>query len=427
MRAHQSKNRNLALQFFIMLLVYSLLTHIASFFISLVAVFNHKMRLFVQGRRQVFNILQQKISATDKTIWFHAASLGEYEQGLPIMEKMRELYPTHKLVLTFFSPSGYEIRKNTPAADVVVYLPLDTKANAATFMRLVHPEMAFFIKYEFWPNYLNELKKAGTPAYLISGLFRPNQAFFKWYGGIYRDAFKAFRQFFVQYQSSKELLKTIGFTNVSVSGDTRYDRVSRILEQDNTLPFIEAFINEKTTVVFGSSWPKDENLFVPFINGSQDVKFIIAPHTFGESHITELLQSIKKPTLLFTEKEGKNLADYDVLIINTIGLLGKIYSYADAAYVGGGFGTAGLHNILEPAAFGVPIIIGPNHSKFPEAVALAQAGGVIVVCNEAEMTNTLAELTSNDIYRLETGHIAGTFVSMNCGAVNHIIKYITNN
>jgi len=426
MRAHQSKKRNLAPQFVIMLLVYSLLTHIASFFITIVALFNHKMKLFVQGRKHVFATLEQKISATDKTIWFHAASLGEYEQGLPIMEKMRELYPNHKLVLTFFSPSGYEIRKNTPAADVVVYLPLDTKANARKFMQLVHPDMAFFIKYEFWPNYLKELKKAGTPTYLISGLFRPNQAFFKWYGGIYGEAFKAFKHFFVQYESSKELLKTVGFTNASVSGDTRYDRVSRILEQDNTLPFIEDFIDDKTTIVFGSSWPKDENLFVPFINNSHDVKFIIAPHTFGQSHINELLQSIKKPALLFTEKEGKNLADYDVLIINTIGLLGKIYSYADAAYVGGGFGTAGLHNILEPAAFGVPIVIGPNHSKFPEAVALVQANGVIVVRNEVEMTNTLSDLVSNDIYRLETGHIAGTFVSMNRGAVNHIIKHITN-
>jgi 3-deoxy-D-manno-octulosonic-acid transferase len=407
-----------------MLFLYSLFTYIAGFFLNIVALFSPKMQLFVQGRKHVFATLEAKISATDKTIWFHAASLGEYEQGLPIMEKVRHLYPPHKIVLTFFSPSGYEIRKNTPAADVVVYLPLDTLANAKKFMAAVHPDMAFFIKYEFWPNYLNALKKAGTPTYLISGLFRPNQAFFKWYGGFYREAFKAFNHFFVQYESSKTLLATIGFGNATVSGDTRYDRVSRVLEQDNTLPFIEEFIDGKTCLVFGSSWPKDEALFVPFINNSAGVKFVIAPHTFSESHIAELQQSLKKPALLYTEKDGKNLADYDVLIINTIGLLGKIYSYADAAYVGGGFGTAGLHNILEPAAFGVPIVIGPNHSKFPEAVALVQAQGVIVVRNEAEMTNTLHDLTTNDVYRYETGHIAGTFVSMNRGAVNHIIKYI---
>jgi 3-deoxy-D-manno-octulosonic-acid transferase len=405
-----------------MLFLYSLLTHIAWFFIKIVALFNRKMQLFVQGRKHVFDTLPQKISPADKVIWFHAASLGEYEQGLPIMEKMRQLQPNHKILLTFFSPSGYEIRKNTPAADVVVYLPMDTLGNARKFLKLAHPEMAFFIKYEFWPNYLNALKKAGTPTYLISGLFRPHQAFFKWYGGIYREAFKAFRHFFVQYESSKELLKSIGFTNVSVSGDTRYDRVSRILEQDNTLPFIEEFIDGKTTVVFGSSWPKDESLFVPYINSSNGVKFIIAPHTFGESHMQELLASLKKPALLYTEKDGRNLRDYDVLIINTIGLLGKIYSYADAAYVGGGFGTAGLHNILEPAAFGVPVVIGPNHSKFPEAVALAQAGGVIVVHNEVQMANTLHDLVTNEVYRHETGHIAGSFVYMSRGAVNVIMN-----
>ncbi|KOS06545.1 3-deoxy-D-manno-octulosonic acid transferase [Flavobacterium akiainvivens] len=405
-----------------MLFLYSLFTHIAFFFLNIVALFNRKMKLFVQGRKHVFDTLQQSISAADKVIWFHAASLGEYEQGLPIMEKMRELHPAHKILLTFFSPSGYEIRKNTPAADVVVYLPMDTLGNARKFLKLAHPDMAFFIKYEFWPNYLNGLKAANVPTYLISGLFRPNQAFFKWYGGIYREAFKAFTHFFVQYESSKGLLKSIGFTNVSVSGDTRYDRVSRILEQNNTLPFIEEFIDDKTTIVFGSSWPKDESLFVPYINQSNGVKFVIAPHTFGESHIQELLTSLKKPALLYTEKEGKNLRDYDVLIINTIGLLGKIYSYADAAYVGGGFGTAGLHNILEPAAFGVPVVIGPNHTKFPEAVALAHAGGVIVVHNEEQMTNTLHDLVTNEVYRHETGHIAGSFVSMSRGAVNVIMK-----
>lgn len=407
-----------------MRILYSLLTSVASLALHIVALFSPKMKLFVQGRRHVFTTLQQKISPTDRVLWFHAASLGEYEQGLPIMEKMRELYPTHKILLTFFSPSGYEIRKNTPAADVVVYLPMDTIANAKKFLKLAHPEIAFFIKYEFWPNYLFELQKNGTKTYLISGLFRPNQAFFKWYGGIYRKAFKAFNHFFVQYENSKELLATIGFTNATVSGDTRYDRVSRILEQDNKLPFIEEFIDGKTTVVFGSSWPKDEELFTGFINSSENVKFIIAPHTFGESHMESLKQSISKPLVFFTEKEGKDLSHYDVLVVNTIGLLGKIYSYADAAYVGGGFGTAGLHNILEPAAFGVPVLIGPNHDKFPEAKQLTQAGGCIVLNNQAEMEAALAKVSYDVNYRKEVGQNAGAFVGNNRGAVDTITNYI---
>ncbi|MFY7727904.1 MAG: 3-deoxy-D-manno-octulosonic acid transferase, partial [Flavobacterium sp.] len=360
------------------------------------------MKLFVQGRTSVFSTLQEKITPADKVIWFHAASLGEYEQGLPVMEKMRMLYPSHKILVTFFSPSGYEVRKNSTAADVVVYLPMDTLKNVKKFLKLTHPDIAFFIKYEFWPNYLFELKKANVPTYLISGLFRPNQVFFKWYGSLYRKAFKSFNHFFVQYESSKQLISSIGFNNVTVSGDTRYDRVSRILEQDNHLPFIEDFTNGKTTVIFGSSWPKDEEMFTGFINKQPNTKFIIAPHTFGESHMESLRQNITKPIVFFTEKEGKNLKDYDVLVIDTIGLLTKIYSYADVAYVGGGFGTSGLHNILEPAAYGVPVVIGPNHKKFPEAKQLTDAGGCIVVHNQTETEAVLSRLTTEENYRNTT-------------------------
>lgn len=409
-----------------MFFLYNLLTHLAGPVLKIAAVFSPKMKLFVNGRNDVFKTLSQKIAASDRTIWFHSASLGEYEQGLPVIEKIRQQYPGHKIILTFFSPSGYEVRKNTKAADVVVYLPLDTRANAKNFISLVHPEMAFFIKYEFWPNYLYELKKSSVPVYLISGLFRESQVFFKWYGGFYRKSLKAFTHFFVQYDSSKQLLQNTGFSNVTISGDTRYDRVSEILVRDNSLPFIEEFINGKTTVVFGSSWPKDESMFVEFINATAGTKFIIAPHTFGETHMKVLQESIKKPIVLFSGKEGKDLAEYDVFIIDTIGLLGKIYSYADVAYVGGGFGTDGLHNILEPAAFGVPVIIGPNHAKFPEAVALVQMGGCVAVREKNEMGEALSSLVHNDDYRHEKGHIAGTFVSMNRGAVNIILKHITN-
>lgn len=407
-----------------MFFLYNLLTIIAGYALQLVALFSPKIKLFVEGRKTVFDVLSQKISPADKTIWFHSASLGEYEQGLPIMEKMRTLYPNHKIVLTFFSPSGYEIRKNTKAADVVVYLPLDTKANAKRFLSLVHPDLVFFIKYEYWPNYLNGLKKSNTPTYLISGLFREKQVFFKWYGNFYRKALEAFTHFFVQDNSSKELLQNIKIHNVTVSGDTRFDRVSEILERDNNLPFIKEFKNDTVTVVAGSSWPKDESMLIDFINSAENTKFIIAPHNIKTEQIQELKNSISKKTILFSEKEGKSLADYEVFIIDTIGILGKIYSYADIAYVGGGFGTSGLHNILEPAAFGVPIVIGPNHQKFPEAVAMIHMGGCLSVSNKKEMEDTLSSLIHNDDYRMETGHRAGTFVSMNRGAVAIIMKNI---
>ncbi len=405
-----------------MFFIYNLLIVIASGILKIIALFSPKLRLFVQGRKTVFDTLADIISPADKTIWFHSASLGEYEQGLPVMERIRKEYPQHKIVLTFFSPSGYEIRKNTKAADVVVYLPMDTTANAKKFMKLVHPEMAFFIKYEYWPNYLKELKNANIPTYLISGIFRKKQVFFTWYGGFYRQALKTFIRFFVQDSNSKDLLQSIGFNNVIVSGDTRFDRVSEILERDNSLDFIEDFINGKKTIVFGSSWPKDEAMFIDFINASENIKFIIAPHTIGADHISEIEKGISKKTVLFSEKEGKNLADYDVFIIDTIGILGKIYSYADVAYVGGGFGTSGLHNILEPAAFGTPVVIGPNHDKFPEASAMIHFGGCLEAKDKQSLETIFSELIHNDDYRNETGYKAGTFINMNRGAVDVILK-----
>lgn len=405
-----------------MLFLYNLLTLIALPVLRIAARFSPKMKLFVDGRSNVFETLAAKLEPGDKTIWFHSASLGEYEQGLPVMEKIRQLYPEHKIILTFFSPSGYEIRKNTKAADVIVYLPIDTKANAKRFVDLVRPEMAFFIKYEFWPNYLEELGRHKVPAYLISGIFRKDQAFFKWYGGFYRNALKTFEHFFVQNESSKQLLQKIGFQNITISGDTRYDRVSEILKRDNELPFIEEFTNGKITVVFGSCWPKDEAMFTDFINASTNVKYILAPHDISADHINAIKNSITKKVVLFSEKEGKDLAGYDVFIIDTIGILGKIYSYADIAYVGGGFGTAGLHNILEPAAFSVPLVIGPNHKKFPEAAAMIHMGGCIEVKDKNELEDTFSSLIHNDDYRQETGHAAGTFVSMNRGAVDVIVK-----
>lgn len=370
-------------------------------------------------------MLSQKIDANDKTIWFHAASLGEYEQGLPVIEKIKEKYPSHKIVLTFFSPSGYEVRKNNTVADATVYLPMDTKKSARKFIKLVHPEMVFFIKYEYWPNYLNELKKINTPTYLISGIFRENQLFFKWYGQFYRNALHTFTHFFVQNEASKKLLLQLGKTNVSVSGDTRFDRVAAILEKDNTLDFISEFKNDTLTVVIGSSWPKDEELLIDYINSNtHNVKFIIAPHNIKNEQIQELKNRINKKTVLFSDKESKNLADFDVFIIDTIGILTKIYSYADIAYVGGGFGNAGLHNTLEPATFGIPIIIGPNFSNFAEAIDLVNLKGCISITNSKELTDTFDILITDEIIRKKKGGICSEFVNKNKGATQLILENI---
>lgn len=399
----------------------------AGFLLKIMALFSPKMKLFVDGRKEVFPVLEQKIKPTDKTIWFHAASLGEYEQGLPVIEKIKEQFPKHKIVVTFFSPSGYEVRKNNTVADVTVYLPLDTKKNAQQFLQLVHPDLVFFIKYEYWPNYLFELKKSNTKTYLVSGILRPNQLFFKWYGGFYRDALDAFTYFFVQNETSKKLLQQLGKSNIAVSGDTRFDRVATILEKDNSLDFISDFKDNKLTIVVGSSWPKDEDLIVNFINSNTlNIKFIIAPHNIKEEQIQQLKNSITKKTVLFSEKEGKQLADFDVFIIDTIGILTKIYSYANIAYVGGGFGNPGVHNVLEPATFGVPILIGPNYSHFAEAIALVNMDACVAVANQKKLDETLENLIRNDDIRNEKGHMCSTFVQMNKGATAIILKNILN-
>lgn len=410
-----------------MLFLYNLLLLFASQIVKLLALFSPKIKLFVEGRKTVFQSLESKISSSDKSIWFHVASLGEYEQGLPVMEKIKKEFPNHKIVVTFFSPSGFEVRKNNSIADACVYLPLDTKSNAQKFLKLVHPDLVFFIKYEYWPNYLNELKKLNIKTYLISGIFRENQAFFQWYGGFYRNALKAFDYFFVQNESSKLLLQKLGFNNVKISGDTRFDRVVSILERDNSLDFIKLFKNNTITIVIGSSWPKDESLLVNYINQTNEkVKFIIAPHNIKVEQIQELRNSITKKTVLFSEKENTDLSNYDVLIVDTIGILTKIYSYAEIAYVGGGFGNPGIHNILEPATFGIPIIVGPNFTNFAEAVALVHQEGCVCVANQNELIDAFSNLISNEDIRHEKGHICSTFVQMNKGATNVIMKHIYN-
>ena len=405
--------------------IYNLSIHLASFGLRIVALFNKKMKLFVNGRKDVFEILQQKISSEDKTIWFHCASLGEFEQGVPIMEAIKKQRPDHKIVVSFFSPSGFEVKKNTPLADAVVYLPMDIRANAKKFLAAVHPTMALFVKYEFWPNYLFELQKKNVLTYLVSGVFRKDQIFFKSYGGFMRKALQSFDHFFLQDENSEELLKNIGFSNVTVSGDTRFDRVSHQIEMDNTLKFAEDFKGNSLCIVCGSTWPEDEVVLLDYINAApENVKFIIAPHKIEVDKISDFTKKIVKKTVLHSNKDEVNISDYDVLIIDCIGLLSKLYSYADIAYVGGAVGSTGLHNILEPATFSVPIVIGKNYDEFPEAIRLRDLAGLFSIRNAPECSETLNKLVANKDFRTKTGMISGHFVNKNTGATAKIMRHI---
>ena len=406
--------------------LYNIALYSVEFLLKITALFNEKIKKGVQGRSKTFAILEEHLSNNDRTFWFHCASLGEYEQGLPIFKQIRKDNPTHKIVLTFFSPSGYDVRKNTDIADVVVYLPMDTTANAKRFVKLVRPELTIFVKYDIWPNYLSELKRGSLKAILISATFRKEQSYFKFYGGMMRTALRAFEHIFVQHDYSKTLLNSIGLNTVTVAGDTRYDRVSDQLLQDNTLPFIEQFKDGKLCVVVGSSWPEDEALFVNYINSSKDVKFIIAPHNIKSNQIHQFVNQLQKRTVLYSEKEDKNLSAYDVFIIDTIGILSKIYSSADIAYVGGAAGQTGLHNILEPAVFGVPIIIGKNYKKFPEAYQMIDNGGVLSIKNSEELQKVLNELIQNSTKRERLGQLNTTFIKNNKNAVVQIMEYIRN-
>ena len=406
--------------------IYNIGIHITQLGLKCVSTFNEKIRKGVVGRRDTFSILKKEITPNDQTIWFHCASLGEYEQGLPVFKVLRAHYKTYKIVLSFFSPSGYDIRKNSPIADVVVYLPIDTQHNAKLFLNCVNPELTVFVKYDIWPNFLNELKKRNSRALLISAVFRKNQPYFKFYGKPLREALFAFEHIFTQNEASKKLLESIHYNNVTVSGDTRFDRVTSQLEQDNHLDFIETFKQNKLCVVAGSSWPEDENLFINYINteATKDVKFIIAPHHIKESQIKNIQEKLHVESVLFSEKDTKNLENAQVFIINTIGILSKIYSYANIAYVGGALGTTGLHNTLEPAVFGMPIIIGNNYEKFPEAIDMIKLNGMFSVSNQKEFNTILNALLLNEEKRLKAGAINANYVAQHKGAVTSIINYL---
>ncbi|HAB28269.1 MAG: 3-deoxy-D-manno-octulosonic acid transferase [Xanthomarina sp.] len=410
-----------------MQLIYNFGIYVTQLVLKGISIFNHKIKLGIAGRAHTFKILENKISQTDKTLWFHCASLGEYEQGLPVFRELRKDYPKHKIVLSFFSPSGYEIRKNTNIANVVIYLPFDTKSNAKRFLDLVHPELTIFVKYDIWPNFLTELKKRKLRAILISALFRDNQIYFKPYGEFMKKALFAFQHIFTQDETSKKLLQRIGYNDVSVSGDTRFDRVYNQLEQHNSLDFITHFKGDNLCVVAGSTWPEDEVFLIDYINSlenSAKVKFIIAPHNIKKAQILKLKQAFNKKTILYSEKNNHTIATYQVLILDTIGLLSKVYSYANIAYVGGAAGKTGLHNTLEPAVFGIPIIIGEHYNHFPEAIEMLKNQGMFSVKNTKELHQILDNLIKNSTLRKTSGEKNLSYIKNNRGAVIQIMSFL---
>ena len=409
-----------------MRILYNFLIRITGAFLWMGMFFSEKLKQFVLGRKEVFDILSSKIKNTERTIWVHCASLGEFEQGVPVISAIKKQFPNFKIVVTFFSPSGYEIKKESKLADVVTYLPLDTKKNVKKFIDAVQPSLVLFVKYEFWPNYLIELKNRNIKTVLISGVFRKDQVFFKWYGKFMKNALNCFDHFFVQDENSKKLLGSIGFNNVSLAGDTRFDRVFEQTESNNNLAFMEGFKQDSICVVCGSTWPEDEVVFTDSINKASDqVKYIIAPHKMDHEKIQSLKNKLKPKTLLYSEMDGKNLSEYSILIVDTIGLLTKIYSYADIAYVGGAMGTTGLHNILEAATFGVPILIGKNHEKFSEAKELKSLGGLYAVSNSKECTEFLTTLIDKRVLREKTGRICSQYVKDNIGATKKTMDYLS--
>ncbi|MEB3013100.1 3-deoxy-D-manno-octulosonic acid transferase [Capnocytophaga gingivalis] len=407
-------------------ILYTLITRLVACALPLLSLFSKKIKLFYRGRKESFHILETHIQEDDQVIWLHAASLGEYEQGLPIIKKLKEVFPKKKIVVTFFSPSGYEAKKHSKDADVILYLPMDIPKKVNHFLDLLHPQMAIFIKYEFWQNYLFGLKNRHIPTYLVSGVFRKDQLFFKKRSYGMRAVLPCFTHFFVQNENAKLLLQSIGFTNVTVSGDTRFDRVMEILSRDNNLSFVEEFLSGAPCMVFGSSWKADEDVYIPFLNSYKgNMKFIIAPHEVGnKDKILSLKERIHKYVSILSEVDKQKLPSYEVLIVDKIGLLTKIYSYASIAYVGGGMGKKGLHNILEPAVFSIPVVIGKNYEKFNEAKDLIEREGVFSIKDTDEFTKIASFLFTNVIQRKKAGVLNYNYIISNTGATNAFVDFV---
>lgn len=395
--------------------------------VRLAAGSNPKAAKMLRGHRGVFPTIADKITPSDRPVWIHASSLGEFEQGRPLIERVKREFPERKILLTFFSPSGYEVRKNFPGADCVVYLPFDTKANARRFVDMVNPSMAIFVKYEFWGNYLDELHRRGVPTYLISGIFRPGQVFFKPWGGVFRKMLRDFTHLFVQDDRSKQLLAAIGVTDVTVAGDTRFDRVTDVLRTAADLPEVEAFAgrDERFTLIVGSSWPADEDVYIPWVNSRDDVKVIIAPHEFDRDRLAQLERRIKGKVVRFSaiERDAAAAEGAKVLIVDCFGKLSSIYRYGSVAYVGGGFGT-GIHNINEAAVYGIPVLFGPNHAKFKEAADMIACGGGFEVASSGQCGALLDGFAADAARLSAAGAAAGSYIRQNLGATDRIFKHI---
>jgi 3-deoxy-D-manno-octulosonic-acid transferase len=408
-----------------MRLIYTLALHVYAFFAALVSLFNRKARMTRMGQWRTNSILRAKIDADAPYIWFHAASLGEFEQGRPVMELIRKRYPQYKILLTFFSPSGYEVRKNYDGADLVCYLPFDTPYRVRKFLNLANPVMAIFIKYEFWLNYLRELKRRKIPTYLISAIFRRDQLFFRSYGQWYRRALACFDRLFVQDEQSAQLLAEFGVANVSVCGDTRFDRVIDVQRQARIFPLLDAFAGDGKypVLVAGSTWPQDENLIIPYFNSHPGMKLIIAPHEIHREHLLDIESKLQRPSLRLSETNEQSVADKDCLIVNSFGLLSSIYRYGQMAYIGGGFGK-GIHNTLEAAVYGIPVIFGPKYHKFKEAKDLIAVGGGLSPANETAFVKLMDNLLAHPELRQSTGAIVSEYVQQNTGVTEKILREI---
>lgn len=403
--------------------MYELIISLYTLGVGVASLFNPKARKMWKGGREAFRVLRGKVDSSSRYVWFHAASLGEFEQGRPIMERLRAEHPEYKILLTFFSPSGYEVRKNYEGADIVCYLPLDTYFGARRFLSLVHPEVAFFIKYEFWWNYLHILKRRGVPVYSVSSIFREGQVFFRWYGRTYSNVLKCFTRFFVQNDESRRLLATLGITDVDVTGDTRFDRVLQVRQQARQLPIVDAFRQGCKVFVAGSSWPPDEDIFINYFNEHRDWKLIIAPHVIGNDHIRQIVGKLRRKAVRYTEATEDSAREADCLIIDCFGLLSSIYGYGDVAYVGGGFGV-GIHNVLEAAVWGMPVIFGPNNKRFQEAQDLLASGGGVEIDSysqfEAVMNTYVADASAMEA----DGKKAAGYVAAKAGATDVILKAV---
>ena len=418
-------------------MIYNIVIYFVLWGIAIASLFNEKVRKMWRGEREAFKILKQKVDPNAKYIWFHAASLGEFEQGRPLMERIRKDNPQYKILLTFYSPSGYEVRKNYEGADIICYMPVDTRLNAIRFLRLVRPVMAFFIKYEFWSNFLHILKHRNIPTYSVSSIFREDQVFFKWYGRSYAGVLKCFTRFFVQNEESKRLLEGIGITAVDVVGDTRFDRVLQIKEAAKQLPICEAFRtgvassqsadvphHDFKVFVAGSSWPPDENIFIPFFNEHKDWRLLIAPHVIAEEHLKLILSLIKgKKVVRYTQTTPEEAAEADVLIIDCFGLLSSMYNYGDVAYIGGGFGV-GIHNTLEAAVWNMPVIFGPNNKKFQEAQGLLKSGGGFEINTYEDFSALMSSLMNDEAFLKQAGDKAGAFVAHLAGATDKVLASV---